>query len=244
MAGHEQFDELAAGHALHALEPADEQAFLGHLETCPQCRRTLADFSEVAAGMALTSDDDEQAELPPQIWQAIRAAIDEDSRAEPLPRRRRRFGPGLLAAAAAVVLLAAGLIGWQVAGSGSSPTTVQSALRDCRHTTGCHVVQLTNSSKTQSAYVLITGQNVRVATATLPAIDAAQETYVLWQMPQDGRPSGLVAFAVNGDRKATIARATLTSSYDDTTAFAISRESGTTIPPKPGPPVVIGAATA
>lgn len=52
MSGHEQFEELAAGYALDALEPADEQAFLQHAATCPDCTQVLAGFREVAAAIA------------------------------------------------------------------------------------------------------------------------------------------------------------------------------------------------
>ena len=36
---HERFEELAAGHALGALEPEDEQAFLAHVPACARCER-------------------------------------------------------------------------------------------------------------------------------------------------------------------------------------------------------------
>jgi len=52
VSGHEQFEELAAGYALDALEPADEQAFLRHAATCPDCTQVLAGFREVAAAIA------------------------------------------------------------------------------------------------------------------------------------------------------------------------------------------------
>jgi anti-sigma-K factor RskA len=52
---HEVFEELAAGHVLHALEPADEQRFLSHAENCPDCARTIAGFREVAAALAETA---------------------------------------------------------------------------------------------------------------------------------------------------------------------------------------------
>jgi hypothetical protein len=248
VAGHDEFEELAAGHALNALEPADELRFLDHLAGCGDCRRSLAEFSEIAAGLALTSSDDADSAPPADLWSAIRAEIDDDALAPVAvpsgggrPRRRQVW----LSAAAAVALVAAGVIGWQVAGSGSPHRdSVQSALANCRGTTGCRVVHLSNSSNTnESAFLMITGKDVRVATASLPAIDANRERYVLWQMPQDGRPIGVVAFPLTGKHAATVAHGTLTQDYDNTTAFAISREQGTSIPAMPSPPVVIGSAT-
>ena len=46
---HTDFDELAAGHVLHALEHADEQRFLRHAEQCSRCQQTVAEFRAVAA---------------------------------------------------------------------------------------------------------------------------------------------------------------------------------------------------
>ena len=246
MTGHEQYEELAAGHALHALEPADEQTFLTHLDDCVQCQRSLADFNELAAGLALSSLEPDGGEPPPQLWDSIRREVRADA-AEVIPLAAHRMAKRrvwLSAAAAALVVAAGGLIGWQVAGSGSSRDAVQSAVSDCRHPAGCHVVRLASAANSdESAYLLVTGQDVRVASSSLPAIDASRQTYVLWQMPQAGPPAGLVAFAVTGKHRTPLAHATLTQAYDRTTAFAISRESGTTIPATPGATVVIGAAT-
>jgi anti-sigma factor RsiW len=238
---HEQFEELAAGHALHALEPADEQLFLIHLETCPECRQSLAEFSELAAGLAMTSLDEPGAVPPPQVWAGIKAHVATEN-VVPLQRRkspRRAFA----AAAAALVLVAAGVIGWQVTRGNSSSGSVQSALRDCHRTTTCVAVQLTGATvEPGSTYLMIRGMDVQVATTSLPALDGSH-TYVLWQMPQDGAPTGVLAFEAAKGHHATVARATLPRPYDNTAAFAISREAGTTIPPKPSTPIAIGAAT-
>jgi anti-sigma factor RsiW len=248
MAVHQEFEELAAGHALNALEPGDEQLFLEHLAGCAECRQLLADFSEVAAGLAISSAD-ERDEMPPsEVWAGIVAGVaqDQDDVVVPL-RSRHRFVPSremLMGAAAALVLVTVGVAGWKVATSGSSSPSVKSAVSDCRHSSGCHVVQLTGASnKPVSTYLLIRGQDVSVATSSLPSLDAAHETYVLWQMPQAGRPTGVVAFEVPSGRHATVARGTLPLPYGETTAFAISREMGTTIPPSPSTPIAIGAAS-
>jgi anti-sigma-K factor RskA len=68
---HEVFDELAAGHVLHALEPADEQRFLSHAEHCPDCARTIASFQEVAAALAEAAP---AAEPSPNLGERILAA--------------------------------------------------------------------------------------------------------------------------------------------------------------------------
>jgi hypothetical protein len=54
-AGHADFDELAAGYALNALECPDEQRFLRHAAGCPRCQGSIARFRAVAAALAETA---------------------------------------------------------------------------------------------------------------------------------------------------------------------------------------------
>lgn len=68
-----QFEELAAGYALDALEPADEQAFLRHASDCPDCTRMLASYREVAA--AIASLVPPAAEPSPQLADRIMATV-------------------------------------------------------------------------------------------------------------------------------------------------------------------------
>jgi hypothetical protein len=70
-AGHDPFEELAAGYALNALEPADEQLFLRHAWECPDCMQALADYREVAMALADTAPP---AEPSPQLADRIMAA--------------------------------------------------------------------------------------------------------------------------------------------------------------------------
>jgi anti-sigma-K factor RskA len=70
---HEDFDALAVGWALHALEPEDETAFARHLPDCPRCARTVAETEEVMAAMAT--------DLPPaepyeDLRSRLRAAVE------------------------------------------------------------------------------------------------------------------------------------------------------------------------
>jgi hypothetical protein len=68
---HGPFEELAAGYALDALEPADEQRYLNHARQCPACTQALADFREVAAALAGTAPP---AEPSPRLGDRILAA--------------------------------------------------------------------------------------------------------------------------------------------------------------------------
>jgi anti-sigma-K factor RskA len=75
--GHGPFEELAAGYALDALEPADEQRFLRHARGCQACARALADFREVAAALAETAPPAEpRSQLADRILAAALADLD------------------------------------------------------------------------------------------------------------------------------------------------------------------------
>jgi anti-sigma-K factor RskA len=70
-ADHGPYEELAAGYALDALEPADEQRYLRHARECATCAQALAGFREVAAALADTAPP---AEPRPQLADRIMVA--------------------------------------------------------------------------------------------------------------------------------------------------------------------------
>jgi hypothetical protein len=70
--GHQQYAELAAGYALHALEPGEERRFAEHASQCPECQRALAEYAEVTAALAAAT---EPAEPPARLGAAIAAAV-------------------------------------------------------------------------------------------------------------------------------------------------------------------------
>src|SRR4051794_11209758 len=116
---HEEWEELAAGYVLDALEPDEEHALLTHLATCTECRRVVDEHAFVAAQLGSLSED---SDVTPPGWASIRSGIVADA-AAPVSldeRRMRRRSPRLLGAAAAAVLLAgAAVAGWQLASNGS-----------------------------------------------------------------------------------------------------------------------------
>jgi hypothetical protein len=80
---HAPFEELAAGHALHALDPRDEQRFLSHLADCSRCQAAVGDYTEVAAAL---SENWSAAEPGPQLGHRIMAAIASEPQ-RPAPAR-------------------------------------------------------------------------------------------------------------------------------------------------------------
>jgi anti-sigma-K factor RskA len=71
---HAQFDELAAGYALDALDPQDELRFGEHAAECERCQATLAAYAEVTAALAASVPDGlPSAGLGERIMAAVRA---------------------------------------------------------------------------------------------------------------------------------------------------------------------------
>lgn len=79
---HEEYDELAVGWALGALEPDDESRFTRHLEDCLRCQQTVDDAHDVSAALALALPVEQpSAGLKARIMTAVSA--------EPRPVQRQ-----------------------------------------------------------------------------------------------------------------------------------------------------------
>jgi len=240
---HEQWEELAAGYVLDALEPAEEQALLAHLAGCAACRRVVDEHAFVASQLGALSED---SDLTPPSWASIRSGIVADAPAPAAPvslddRRHQKRQPRLLGAAAALVLLAgAGVVGWQLASGGSGTPGQSKTFAACAASTTCHAVKL-QSDSTEAAYVLAEKGTVTMV-PTHMAPPAAGHVYALWQLPRDGRPTLVTVLrtAANGVSSA----AHLAIPYTDTAAFAVSVEPADTVPTKPTEVIATGTATA
>jgi anti-sigma factor RsiW len=78
--GHREFDELAVGWALHALEPGDEDAFALHLSGCDRCAATVAGTQDMMAAMAT---DLPAAEPSDELRSRLRTAVAETEQVRP-----------------------------------------------------------------------------------------------------------------------------------------------------------------
>jgi len=241
--------ELAAGYALHALEPAEEQAFIIHLADCAVCRATLDDHELVAAQLASLADDAESAAPP---WSRIRPVLEPPSDGAPVhelrPRHNEPHARGLqprhtrlLAAAAAfAALVAIGVTGWQLAGRSGNGSTTPTEVAACRAASDCHVVALL-AGKAEAGDVLVRSTTATVVPTAMPALDRSH-VYVLWQLPRDGRPTPVTVLRhVQTDEAGS--PASLAIPYDDTAAFAMSVESADAVPSRPTKVVAIGTAS-
>jgi anti-sigma-K factor RskA len=235
--GHERWDELAAGYALDALEPAEEAELMAHLDDCDICRAALRDHEFVAAQLAALADDDDVA---PPSWSSIRAGIiDAAPAAGPdvidLTERRQRQSRRLrLMAAAAAVVVVAGVITAVTVTGGESAR--ESAISTCRAQSTCHVVELSRESR-ERAVALVRGDRMQLLPTHLSGLQS-DRVYALWQLPRDGAPT-LLRQPVPTGRDTS---AQLALPYDDTAGFALSVEpSG---PPASAPTTVVAIGTA
>jgi hypothetical protein len=263
---HTHYDELAAGYALHALDPAEELEFAGHVEDCPRCLQALADYAEVAAALAGTAP---AAEPDQQLGDRILAAAAADrslsnggrrtgppaagggQAGEPpaalasLRQHRHRRSPRRLqlAAAAAAVLIAGGGIWAGLSGNGGTPSPPTAA--GCMHAPQCHEIELTDAAGHEpAAKVIVTAGSVWLVPTGIPADDTARRIYVLWQISGAHVPLAVGSFDVRGHGGTAIRIGKLAVTYHGTLAFAVSLEHGRTIPAAPSHLVALGQASA
>jgi len=232
MSDHEYWEELAAGYALSALEPEEEQLFTSHLAGCLRCRGVLDDHTFVAAQLGTLASEDVEA----PAWDRIRPGVLPTQPVSLDEARARRRAPRWLSAAAGFVLIAGGgIIGWQALGSDESPSAQQVALSACAQQPACHVVHLGGK-----ASLVVSGGQVRVLPSDLAAASADQ-IYVLWQLPREGSPT--MVGALLGTTKGSVGEAhSLPLKYEDTVAFGLSLERADTLPTKPSKVIAVGSA--
>ena len=236
MTSHEEWDELAAGYALHALEPDEEMRFTEHLAGCDECTALLREHELVAAqlgALAFAADSDD---VQAPEWSAIRAAVVGADAPVSLAARREanRRQPWVIgAAAAAVVIAAAGVVVWQT--HGTSTTPAERAVQSCRHQAGCAVVRLHAPQGADPAVVLVSANKVTMVPLAMKAPAPGKE-YVLWQLPRSGAPTPVAEIT---DAKAP-SSAGLVMPYADTAAFAVSVEPSSVPPSQPTQVVAIG----
>jgi hypothetical protein len=268
-ADHRQFDELAVGWALHALEPEDEAAFAAHLSGCARCAATVAETSEVMAALAT---DLPQAGPSPDLRHRLRAAVEETQqlplagpapapvppathgqrRPAPAPRLsveagsgwRRVLPTGLVAAAIAAIV---GLGLWNVVLSSQreqlqQTVAEQSRVMDGLLTPGRVSIAPLKSGDRSVATVVARGGDVQVVTHGLAVNEPDSTTYVLWGM-DSGKATALGTFDVTRSQVDLRTVGSGLTALDGFGAYGISLEPGQEAPSAPTEVVAIGQVT-
>jgi hypothetical protein len=265
---HGGFPELVAGHALHALEPEDEQTLLKHLNACDRCTRELAAAREVLGQLAYAA---EPVDPPAGLFAKIRAeievtdpgAFDEPSTAPVVDldaarehrEQRRRFaqaGPAarwLAGAAAAVVLVVGGLVAWNVSlvhdrdASGQESAALSAAVKVLETTPGRTVPLKDSTTQKVSVVAVMHDTTVSLVIDGLAKNDTATSTYVLWGRDGAGVPYGLTSFDVT-DGGVSVVRDAAMSATAVPDTLMITKESGRSIPTIPLNPVLLSGRSA
>ena len=257
---HVRFEELAAGHALHALEPEDEQLFRAHLGGCARCERALDEHAGALAHLAYAPD---AAEPPPSLLEGIRAGVLASGRETNCPpsaavevatppvqldevRRRRdasrlrRAGTltGIAAAAALVVGLGVWNVGLQQDREAQAEFSARMSaavgqLRD----EDTETVPLRGESGEVVAVALVRGDEMSLVLDGLPVNDA-ETTYVLWGESSLGDKRAVGAFDVTDDDLDVRDGMRLQAGVTDVTRYLVTMEQGDSAPAIPTLPVL------
>jgi anti-sigma-K factor RskA len=250
--GHGIWEELAAGYALNALEPEDEQAFVAHLRGCDRCAGDLAAMAEVTGELAYAADP---AAPPPDLGRRIMAAAAAErpaAHATPAPRRTRRRGRvwrpevhlGTLATAAAVVLVLV-LGTWNVVLRGTADSRAAALARrdaalSCLASPGAARFQL-RSADAPKASACVAGERAYVVADRLDR-NGPDAVYVLWWQDAASAMHPVERFDVTGTGTAVF-ELPIHVATADVRAMAISLEPGHALPDKPSRPIAVGART-
>jgi hypothetical protein len=261
-ADHARLGELAAGYALHALDPQEEADFLRHLPDCAECQDALAGFTEVTAALADSWPDPVPAEPDhrpdPQLGERIMAAIAAGpAPGAPLPgpgqdpadqpgtvtslaeHRRRRRLRAVVASAAAAAIVAAGAVWGGLAATGGSTPSAPAA--GCAQAGTCREVVLTSAdSRHPAGKVVVSGTTAWFDSSGLKADNPRRQIYVLWQITGKHTPVAVGSFEVTGHRGQPVRVGSLAVPFHSTWAFAVSIERGRLIPATPSHPVALG----
>jgi Anti-sigma-K factor rskA len=256
---HEEFDRLAVGWELHALEPEDEQSFATHLPGCSSCALTVEETRTVLAGLAAVLPTEKPPSGSGVRLRAAVAARDRDGGrhratsplhtgvapevSEPRGRARRRSATVLAAAALAVVVLVAWagvLLGDRRAleDAVADRDRVMSVLLEPG---GVRVAELRGRDG-HVATVVLRDERLDLVSRGLAANDTRDSTYVLWAVG-GGSPRSLGAFDVPRSQPAVQTVGSGTTGLAEISGLRISLEPGRSAPSTPTDVVATGEVT-
>ncbi len=253
---HDHYEELVAGFALSALEPADEQDLLRHMAACAACERSLTEHLETLGHLAYAVDD---GPAPAGLWDAIRREVEAQSgpaafgsplpappvpvapvaqvadlgaarvrRAERAPSRRW-VGWAAVAAGIAVV----GTLGYGVTAAhrGDSRAEQVALAVKAIETAPARTVPLTGTDGKVSAVAVMSGGHVSLIVDGLAANDSRSSVYVLWGQNGTGPARALATFDVKDGSLGVVKDVPTTASgQPEPQVLAITREPGRTAP--------------
>lgn len=255
---HARYRELAAGHALYALEPEDEIVLLEHLPSCDACSRELVVHRDTLGQLAYAS---EPLEPPASLFGGIRSAVEAESpdafRApapvQDLRSRRERADrrlpsrPQMLVAAAASIVIA-GLVAlgaWNLtlqrenAQQDQWSEALRSAVSAIVDSPDRTEVQLPDASGEVVAVAVLHDDTVNLVVDGLEPNNTETSTYVLWGQANGGHEIALATFDVSQGVRAVPAAGLPVGLQPAPDLLAVTLEEGRSAPASSnGRPVV------
>lgn len=256
---HALYEELAAGHALSALEPGDEELFLAHVHGCARCERDVEEHRATLTHLAYAVDT---AEPPPSLLEGIRAGVLASGREASFPdapsptapvsldaarerrsgaeRLRRAGGWTSIAAAAALVV---GLGVWNVTLQSDRQEQdawsdrITAAMRELGER-DTDTVPLTGEGDQVVAVALMHGDRMSLLVDGLKANDASSTTYVLWGQSRFGDVRPIAAFDVTDEGMDVRRGLQMQAGIAEVTRLMVTHEQGRTAPAIPTKPVL------
>jgi hypothetical protein len=228
---HEEWSELAVGHALSSLDDADEATYLEHAASCETCRELEREFSETLADLALVAPT---VTPPPSLKASIMAAIgdDESHRAVVIPidsrghsiRSRARKIPLWVAGVAAAVVAIALVAVWVV------PGHKQASIAQRCAAVNCPVITLTGGGQSVAA-VMVLDNTAYIDPHGLPATPKG-DVYVLWALSTGKAPVGVAALHTV-PTSGPVRAGSFTTPIGNVNGFAVTEEQGDAVPATP-----------
>lgn len=246
---HDVWAELAAGHALSALDDTDEAVYLEHAATCSTCRDLERDLSDVMAELAhlvpavtppaslkasiMQSIDEDASRTAPVIAiagrRSKRSAIGDTSPLVAVTRSRVLGVPLWMASVAAAVIAVALIAVWVVPGNKAQSIAARCAA------VNCPVINLTDAGQSV-ATVMVLDDVAYLDPHGLPTTPAGDK-YVLWSVPQSGPPTPVAGVSTD-PHSGPIRVGAFTAPIATVSGFAVSEEHGTGLPSVPSLPLV------
>lgn len=256
---HDEFDRLAVGWALHALEPEDEDVFARHLPGCDRCARTVAESVQTMAALAAELPEVEPA---PDLGALLRAAVAGAEQvpvpelptatgfpgyrppppSQPQPRRGNRVVASSLAAVVVAALLGFGAWAVSLAGSRAdleATVAAQQEIVDALLEPGRATVTRLDDGERRVATVVARDDRLAVVTHALPQNDPRSSVYVVWGVG-DGAPTALGTFDVARSQTSLQTVGSGQTGLDDYPGYGISLEPGRSAPSAPTEVVATG----
>lgn len=259
---HAHYEALAAGYALHALEPEDEQHLSVHLLTCLSCARLVADTALLGAAFA---DLLESEPPPPGLRDRILAAAAAEPRpspeslpappavsmpagppavaaapAKPPGRRwqlRERILVGALAAAIGVGVAVPVTLAASHHGSAGTSALAQALLQP-----NAQEVTLKGATGAVLARAVMWDKGMYLLANGLPVNDRSRSIYVLWAANAQGQRRAIGTFDVRGSAPVQMTADKLPFTPAQIRQLAISYEPGRSAPAQPSDVVLSGSA--